>query len=466
MTASQKPPVFRLTVPRILGLIVRARAFRKRETWSREQIRRHQERELSRLRQFAYARSPFYQRFHKGLEGRPLHELPILTKKELMRSWDDVVTDRSLRLKDIQRFLENVKGLEPYRDTHYAFATGGTTGLKGITVYSKKEFLRWFAMTSRVTSWAGMRVSLRERPRISTVQSLLPWHVAGGAAYIRIPLVKTLPLDTTEPLPQLVRKLNDFQPHWLGGFAGNIHLLAQEQLAGRLRIAPRIVATTAETLKKEARQEIEEAWGTKPFDVYGSSETAEAASECQEHRGLHIYEDMVILEVVDEDNKPVPPGTFGNKVLATVLWNYSLPLIRYEISDHLKLSSEPCPCGRTFQLIEEIEGREEQVMFLEGTSGDEVRVEPDLFFDLMVPLPIDGWQVVQERKDAITFLVLGPHDDFREAEFLKRVGDEIEKLGAKRPALKVEVVDELRRTKLGKIITIQALPREQQPSGR
>ena len=378
-----------------------------------------------------------------------------------MRSWDDIVTDRSLHLQDIQRFLERVQGLEPYRNTHFAFATGGTTGVKGVTVYNKKEFLLFFALTSRTTRWAGMRVPLRERPRMSTVQSLLPWHVAGAASFIKLPLVKTLPLDTTEPLPQLVRKLNDFRPHVLAGFAGNIHLLAQEQAAGRLRITPSTVLCTAETLKKEARREIEGAWAIRPFEAYGATETAEAASECKEHRGLHIYEDVVILEVVDEDNRPVPPGTFGKKVLATVLWNYTLPLIRYEISDHLKLSTEPCPCGRTFQLIEEIEGREEQVIFLEGRSGEKVRVEPDLFFDQMVLLPIDGWQVVQDRKDAITFLVLGPHAEFKEAEFLKRMADELEKLGAKRPTLKVEVVDELRRTKLGKLITIQALPKEQ-----
>jgi phenylacetate-CoA ligase len=416
---------------------------------------------VARLRRFASVHSPFYQRFHKGLEGRPLHELPVLTKQKLMESWDDIVTDRSLHLQDIQRFLERVKGFESYHNNYYAYATGGTTGVKGVTVYSEKELLLIFALASRTSRWTGMRFSLRERPRTAIVQSLQPWHVAGGAAFIRLPLVKTLPLDTTEPLPQLIRKLNDFQPHVLGGFAGNIHLLAQEQLAGNLRIAPRTVSTTAETLKKEARQEIEEAWGTEPFDAYGATETAVAASECQEHRGLHIYEDMVILEVVDEDNRPVPAGTFGKKVLATVLWNYTLPLIRYEISDHLTLSTEPCPCGRTFQLIKEIEGREEQVMFLEGTSGEEVRIEPDLFFDLMVPLPIDGWQVVQQRKDAITFLVLGPHAEFEEAEFLKRVGDALEKLGAKRPTLTVEIIDDLRRTELGKLITIQGLSREQ-----
>ena len=271
---------------------------------------------MARLRRFVAVHSPFYQRFHKGCEGRPLHDLPILTKKELMRSWDDIVTDRSLHLQDIQHFLERVQGLEAYRNTHYAFATGGTTGVKGVTVYSKKEFLRWFAITSRTTGWTGMRFPLGERPRMSIVQSLQPWYVAGGTAFIRLPLVKTLPLDTTEPLPQLVRKLNDFQPHVLGGFAGNIHLLAQEQIAGRLRIAPSTVSSTAETLKREARQDIDEAWRTKPFDVYGATETAQAGSECQEHRGLHISEDMVILEVVDEDNRPVPPGTFGKKVLA------------------------------------------------------------------------------------------------------------------------------------------------------
>ena len=459
--ADQSPRVYRLNLFRIAEIILRARALSKRERRSREQIQRHQNRQLTRLRQFASAHAPFYQRFHKGFEDRPLQELPILTKQELMRSWDDIVTDRSLHLQDIQRFLEGVQGLEPYRNTHYAFATGGTTGVKGVTVYSKKEFLLIFALSIRTTRWAGTRFSLRERPRMAIVQSLLPWHVAGGAAFIRLPLVKTLPVDTTEPLPQLVRKLNEFQPHVLGGFAGNIHLLAQEQIGGRLQIAPRTVSTTAETLKKEARQEIEEAWATEPFEAYGATETAVAASECQEHRGLHIYEDMVILEVVDEDNRPVPPGTFGRKVLATVLWNYTLPLIRYEISDHVKLSAESCPCGRTFQLIEEIEGREEQVIFLEGGSGDEVRIEPDLFFDEMVLLPIDGWQVVQEGKNDITFLVLRPHAEFKEAEFLKRMGNEIEKLGGNRPTLKVELVDELRRTRLGKMITIQALPREQ-----
>ena len=182
------PPVYRLNPFRILALIFQARALRKRETWSRERIGKHQDRELARLRRFAAARSPFYQRFHNGLEDRPLHELPVLTKRELMQSWDDVVTDRSLRLHDIQRFLERVKGFEPYHNTHYAYATGGTTGVKGVTVYSRKELLLIFALTSRTKRWTGMRFSLRERPRMS-----LRMERQGDALYVLPGIVYGVP---------------------------------------------------------------------------------------------------------------------------------------------------------------------------------------------------------------------------------------------------------------------------------
>jgi len=266
-----------------------------------------------------------------------------------------------------------------------------------------------------------------------------------------------LALDTVEQLEQNVQKLNDFQPNHLIGFAENIHSLAKEQVAGRLQIKPDSVATTAETLKKEARKAIEKAWGIKPFDTYASTETGVIASECEAHNGQHIYEDLIIMEVVDNDNKPVPPGKYGNKILVTVLWCRTLPIIRYEISDHVKLSNNLCSCGRTFTLIKEIQGREENVIYLPSQSGGKIAIEPDIFFDNMVLLPIDGWQIVQEKEDAITFLILGPHQDFIEANFLSHIVEEMVKQGAKPPFVKVEYIKELKRTKLGKVITVQAI---------
>lgn len=449
---------FTLNFSFLLRVIHGARGLAKHESWTRKEIKQYQDQELKKLREFAYANSPFYKQFHKGLENRPLNELPVLTKKQLMTSWDDVATDRSLHLKDVEQFLDNVKGLEAFKNKYYAFATGGTTGVKGITIYNKDEFGNFFSQSTRLSKWVGMHFKFGERPRMAVVQSHLPWHLAGAAGFIKLPIIRTLVLDTVEPLPQLVGKLNDFKPHVLGGYASNVHLLAQEQIEGRLNISPKTILTTAETLKKEARKAIKKAWGIEPYEAYGSTEIGEAAAECEKHNGLHIFDDLVILEVVDNDNKPVPAGTYGSKVLVTVLWNRTLPFIRYEISDHLKLSPEPCPCGRPFQLIQEIQGREEQVIYLSGESGEKVRIEPDIFFDSMVLLQIDGWQVVQESENAITFLILGPHPEFKEAEFLKKMRTIFVKHGARPPVLKVEYITELRRTKVGKLVTIQALP--------
>src|SRR5215208_2596300 len=61
--------------------------------------------------------------------------------------------------------------------------------------------------------------------------------------------------------------------------------------------------------------------GEKPFEVYAATEPARIASECEQHQGMHLFEDLVITEVVDENNKPVPPGIFGEKVLVTVLFS-------------------------------------------------------------------------------------------------------------------------------------------------
>jgi phenylacetate-CoA ligase len=62
---------------------------------------------------------------------------------------------------------------------------------------------------------------------------------------------------------------------------------------------------------------------------------------------MHLFEDLVITEVVDEGNRPVPLGVYGEKVLVTVLFSRTLPLIRYELSDSVRPSISPyCPCGR------------------------------------------------------------------------------------------------------------------------
>lgn len=108
--------------------------------------------------------------------------------------------------------------------------------------------------------------------------------------------------------------------------------------------------------------------GHEPFDVYAATETAGIASPCQFHR-RHLYEDLVICEVVDDTGAPVPAGTTGSRLLVTVLFSRTLPLIRYELSDRVALDPSSCPCARPFRTLAGVEGRQEDILMLPGARG-------------------------------------------------------------------------------------------------
>jgi phenylacetate-coenzyme A ligase PaaK-like adenylate-forming protein len=154
--------------------------------------------------------------------------------------------------------------------------------------------------------------------------------------------------------------------------------------------------SASEVLTHEARAAIADAFGVPPFNVYAATETAGIAAECSLHGGMHLYEDLVITEVVDESNRPVPHGVFGAKILVTVLFSRTQPLIRYEMSDRIALSDAVCPCGRVFRLIDAVDGRAEEVLTFTDARGSQVAVRPNAFHVVLEPLAVNGWRLVQE----------------------------------------------------------------------
>lgn len=106
-----------------------------------------------------------------------------------------------------------------------------------------------------------------------------------------------------------------------------IRSLAYEQLAGQLKIAPRSVNSSSEVLTGEARAAATRAWNIAPFNVYAATETGGIAAECDQHRGMHLFEDLVIPEVVDDDYNPVSLGEPGSRLLVTVLFSRTVPLL-------------------------------------------------------------------------------------------------------------------------------------------
>jgi phenylacetate-CoA ligase len=315
----------------------------------------------------------------------------VVTKQMLMERFDDVVTDRAVRRVDVEAYLERASATDTFRGRYRVAATGGTTGRRGIFLADPTEWQTILASYSRAYDWAGVDAGLTNRLRMAVASSRNPSHqsaIVGATVSSRF--VPTLRLDAAQPLDELVRELNDFKPEALVGYASILRMLGDAQLAGHLRIHPTGVMSASEVLTPETRSRLRDAFGVEPTNVYAATETAGIASECRLGR-LHRYEDLVIAEIVDEENKPVPAGEFGSRLLVTVLFSRTQPLIRYEMSDRVMAVDGLCHDGMPYALIGAIEGRQEEVLSLGGVS-----VHPNVFHRPLERITVAGWQVIDE----------------------------------------------------------------------
>ncbi|CAH0129438.1 Phenylacetate-coenzyme A ligase [Arthrobacter sp. Bi83] len=293
-----------------------------------------------------------------------MDQLPPVTKADLMDHFDDAITTPDLKLADLENHLRALTesggdpGL-PWQGQWWAAATAGTTGRSSTFVWNRTEWATVLASYARANDWAGISAGLTRPLKMALVSSRVPTHQSAVVgASLRSGLVPTLRLDVTAPMDETVAALNRFQPRILVGYASALKPLAAEQRAGRLHISPQGVMSASEVLRSHTASKLEAAWGSKPFDVYAATETAGIASPCT-YRNRHIYDDLLIVEPVDQAGNPVSAGTTGAKLLVTVLFSRTLPLIRYEMSDTLRLGGRGCPCGRSFTLLQDIEGRVE-----------------------------------------------------------------------------------------------------------
>jgi putative adenylate-forming enzyme len=444
-----------------LGLLAHVLHYRARlrghEQWSRELLHERQQRSLAELRSFALKRSPFYARFHRGLEERPLEALPILTKAILMDSFDEIVTDRSLRLADIEKYLKALQGDEVFHDRYWISATSGSSGRRSIIPNDLTEWATIIASYGRANEWSGVRISPFRRARLAVVSSRTPFHQSLRVGRsIEMPLVQTCRLDAAQPLAEVVRELNEFRPDVLIAYASMIRVLAEEQIAGRLQIAPRSVNCSSEVLIPETRGRAAKAWGIEVFNVYAATETGGIAAECEQHRGMHLFEDLVIPEVVDDEYRPVAPGTTGSRLLVTVLFSRTLPLIRYELTERVQLAPQACPCGRPFRLLAEIEGRTDDVIELPGLAGGNISVHPNVFHRALDLLNASGWQVRQES-DGVRILIQAPSLQVDSQAIELSVAQSLAAAGASPGQVRVEAVAEIPAGASGKRPLVVAL---------
>ncbi len=435
----------------MLKLLHTLEQLRQHERWTRTQLEAYQAAQLRRLRGYAYMHSPFYQQFHKGLTDRPLHELPVLTKAIMMEHFDGLVTNRRLHLEEVRAYAAQGEAGQRYLNRYWVNATSGSSGHPGFFLFDEAEWVHILASFARGQEWSGVRINLTHRQRMATVASISPWHLSSQVAATATSWWRpSLRLPASQPLPQTVQQLNDWQPEALIAYASMAGILAEEQRAGRLRIQPHIVYTSSEVLTKQTRQRVREAWGDEPFDQYGATETADIAAEHKACRRMHFFEDLVIAEVVDEHYRPVPPGVYGAKVLITTLFSRTQPLLRYELNDSVRVSAEAHACGLPFAVLETVQGRVEDALDLPAVSGGTVAVQPLVFNRVMDIVPVSGWQVAQQADDGLVVLLTGVRDGLTDEALQDKLTHSLAHEGVRVPYIIVQRVAAIPKTASGK----------------
>ncbi len=441
----------------LFGVLRQIRFLRAHERWARPRLEAYQAEALQSLREYVYARSPFYREFHRGLMDRPLSELPVLTKATVMARFDDLVTERNIRLEAVREYVAGTAGARPFLGRYRVTATSGSTGQPGFFLFSAPEWLTVIASFARGQAWAGAPVNLLRRRRMATVASDSPLHMSAQvSAAARTWWTPSIRLPASDPIEDIVAKLNAFRPHQLVAYASMARILAAEQLAGRLSIAPEQVFVSSEVLTDETRRLAKKVWGNEPFNQYGATETADIAAEHRGCRRMHLFEDLLIVELVDEQYRAVPRGEYAAKILVTRLFGRTQPLIRYELRDSVRLSSEVCSCGLPFDAIDDIRGRVEDTLSLPALNDGRTAIEPLVFSEIMDVLPVSGWQVIQEVDDGLTVLLSGARDTFADSALQASLSRALVAHGAIVPRLTIRRVDAIPKTGAGKTPLVKA----------
>jgi phenylacetate-coenzyme A ligase PaaK-like adenylate-forming protein len=353
--------------------------------------RMQRESRLRRLIEAAAEGSPLYrERLGRRSPLPKLADIEPVGKAELMGRFDDWATDRQITRAGVEEFIADPQRVaDAFLGRYLVWTSSGTSGEPGIFVqdeaslaaFDAMDLLRFHGLGPTVPPFAwgvGQRCAFVAATGghfagVASIERLRRIGLAMGPAmqWLR-PAVQTF--SVLQPLPELIRALQDFAPTVLITYPSCADLLAQERADGRLDLPLHEVWVGGEQLSDEQRARIRAAFGCRIRNNYGASEFYSIAWECAQG-GMHLNSDWVVAEPVDRDDRPVPPGEASHAVLLTNLANRTQPLLRYRLGDSLRFVPGRCACGSGFPRIE-IRGRADHTLVLADPFGREVRLLP------------------------------------------------------------------------------------------
>jgi phenylacetate-coenzyme A ligase PaaK-like adenylate-forming protein len=219
--------------------------------------------------------------------------------------------------------------------------------------------------------------------------------------------------------------------------------------AGELHIAPALISSSAEQLLPETRAALEQTFRAPVFDAWACVEAGLLGHSCPKGPGIHLIDDLSIVEPVDANGAPVGAGMLSAGILLTNLFNSLLPIIRYSISDTVTLLDRaiPCVCGSQSRTISGIGGRSDQMFIYPGGRY----VQPYVFDFLLSTEPsIIEYQVHQTPNGAR--ILVRAAAAFDHQGLARKIAEALVPQGLHEPEIVIELASEIARGATGKLI--------------
>jgi phenylacetate-coenzyme A ligase PaaK-like adenylate-forming protein len=377
-----------------------------------EEVEKLQQKNIRATLNNAVRHSPFYKKLYKGKSADELMKegfssLPTVGKRAIMDNFNEVITNPILDRHKLEHYMATKPVGGWYARKYKVIHSSGSSGTIGIFAYDD-------------LGWDKLKACAMSRTvhfKVFTKIEKLAFTGATDGHYAGVTLASDVPtlvaaaknFSVNMPMEEMVNGLNKFQPTRLSGYPSGLTILANEQLAGKLKIKPVSITSSGEPLDEGTRHLLREAFGIPPHNFYAASESVCLAQECEEHKGLHTFPDQNVIEVVDKDFQPVEPGKKG-KVLLTNLYNSALPLIRYTMKDTAEYSEELCECGSPLPTLKNVYGREEESIWVEDYKGKYDILHSAMFVEFFVP-GLKRIQIVQKARNKLLLRIVTQNND-------------------------------------------------------
>ena len=351
---------------------------------TRSALEAAKEKKFRALIQHASAHAPYYANIirERGLDVKTCQagDFPLLTKSILMANFDGIVTDRRVTKQVIADFLtRSTDPKERLFNDLTVMHTSGTSGEVGYFLYAPADFgrLRAAAMRNR-TVFRGLFPAFGWRLRRIRVAfyGATGGHFAGvtGVATmqrgIRALLINSRAFEVNTPLPKVVNEINEFQPDVLWGYTTALKMLGDEQRCGRLNITPLAVIATGEMVTHADLQFLSQTFGgARALSLYACTEHMMLGISNLDGETMTLLDDNLMFEFYEDHS------------VITNLFNYTLPLIRYRMSDILRPVSAP---GARRIVIQNLVGRTEQMPVFVNGAGAKDFISPHIINEIFV----------------------------------------------------------------------------------